>query len=101
MLQQVGLRNKLSIKPLEISGIWMKENVRLRTQFKTFAQTTFSIINIHQIANKTDVETIINGVCQNYGLSFSIDADFTEFLQLIVNERTNWFSEWDAILNIL
>ena len=100
-LQQVGLRNKLSIKPLEISGIWMKENVRLRTQFKTFAQTTFSIINIHQIANKTDVETIINGVCQNYGLSFSIDTDFTEFLQLIVNERTNWFSEWDAILNIL
>ena len=98
---QKGLRQKLTNPPLEMSGIWAKDDIKLRADFKIFAQTTFSITNIYQLADKNDVEAIINGVCQNYGLSFSIDADFAEFLQLIVNEKANWFPEWDNIIRIL
>ena len=96
-----GLNDKLLNKPLEIKGIWKPDLLKIQASFKNYLQSTFSIANIHQIANKHDVEAIINGVCQNYGLSFSIDPDFTDLLQLIVSEKTNWFSEWDNIIGIL
>ncbi len=100
-LLHTGLRKKLLNPPLEVSGIWEKNDIKLRTNFKVYAQSTLSVAHIHQLANKNDVEAIINGVCQNYGLSFSIDPDFTDLLQLIVKEKTNWFAEWDNIINIL
>ena len=96
-----GLNDKLLNKPLEIKGIWKPDLLKIQASFKNYLQSTFSIADIHQIANKDDVEVIINGVCQNYGLSFSIDPDFTDLLQLIVTEKTNWFPEWDNIIGIL
>jgi AAA15 family ATPase/GTPase len=99
-LHLTGLRNKMANPPLEISDIWEKQEIKLRSAFKNYAQSTFSISNIHQLAKKEDVETIINSICQNYGLSFSIETDFFDFLQLIVEERINWFAAWDNIINL-
>ena len=87
-------------KPLEIK-IGRTEDIGFRTDFKTYTQSALSINEVHQLANKEDVEAIINGICQNYGLSFTLDADFVDLLTLIVKEKTNWFSEWDNIINLL
>jgi AAA15 family ATPase/GTPase len=96
-----GLSKKLSNPPLSIVGIWDNSDLKIRATFKSYIESNLSILNIHQISNKNDVEAIINGVCQNYGLSFSIDPDFIDLLQLIVREKINWFSEWDNIIGIL
>ncbi len=96
---QNGLRKKLSNPPLKIE-LWRKDEFALRTDFKLYAQSVLSISNIHQLANKEDVEAIIHGICQNYGLSFSITDDFVELLTMIVQEKTNWFPAWDSILKL-
>jgi AAA15 family ATPase/GTPase len=95
-----GLRKKIANPPLEIDKIWESDDTKLRSALKNYAQSTFSISNIHQLAKKEDVEAIIHSICQDYELSFSMDTDFCDFLQLIVDERSNWFSEWDKIINL-
>jgi AAA15 family ATPase/GTPase len=96
---QNGLRKKLSNPPLKIE-LWRKDEFTLRTDFKLYAQSVLSISAIHQLANKDDVEAIIHGICQNYGLNFTIAGDFAELLTMIVQEKTNWFSAWDNLIKL-
>lgn len=96
---QNGLRKKLINPPLEIK-LWQTDEFGSRTTFKIYAQSVLSISAMHQLANKDDVEAIIHGICQNYGLSFSITEDFAELLTMIVQEKTNWFPEWDNIIKL-
>ncbi|MEO0042492.1 MAG: hypothetical protein RL329_1940 [Bacteroidota bacterium] len=95
-----GMRKKLYDSELQIK-LWSKDEFDLRTEFKSYAKSTLSMDTIHQLANKEDVEMIIQGICQNYGVTFNLADDFAVLLNMIVREKVDWFPVWDDIVKLL
>ncbi len=50
------------------------------------------------MANKNDVQAIINQVTKPYNIEFNIKQDFISLLNLV--DRSTWFNEWDFLTKL-
>jgi hypothetical protein len=55
-------------------------------------------LTFFKIIRKQEVENIINEVLQPYGITFDLEKDFINLLQMV--DKSTWFDAWDFLLRL-
>ncbi len=75
-----------------------EKDISLNTLFRRYLKTINDNREFYKMANKNDVQAIINQVTKPYNIEFNIEQDFISLLNLV--DRSTWFNEWDFLTKL-
>jgi AAA15 family ATPase/GTPase len=75
-----------------------ESDISLNTLFRRYLITINDNREFYKMANKNDVQAIINQVTKPYNIEFKIEQDFISLLNLV--DRSTWFEEWDFLTRL-
>lgn len=75
-----------------------EKDISLNTRFRRYLKTINDNREFYKMANKNDVQAIINQVTKPYNIEFNIEQDFISLLNLV--DRSTWFNEWDFLTKL-
>jgi AAA15 family ATPase/GTPase len=94
-----NVREQLSKRDFLNNQNPIKENdISLNTLFRRYLITINDNREFYKMANKNDVQAIINQVTKPYNIEFKIEQDFISLLNLV--DRSTWFEEWDFLTRL-
>jgi len=94
-----NVREQLSKRDFLNNQNPIKENdISLNTLFRRYLITINDNREFYKMANKNDVQAIINQVTKPYNIEFNIKQDFISLLNLV--DRSTWFNEWDFLTKL-
>ena len=94
-----NVREQLSKRDFLNNQNPIKENdISLNTLFRRYLITINDNREFYKMADKDDVEAIINQVTKAYNIEFNIEQDFISLLNLV--DRSTWFNEWDFLTKL-
>jgi len=73
-------------------------DLRLAGQIYDYCNEVIEKEEYFKLANKSDVENIINSSIKEYHHSINIETDFYEMIRLI--DKSTWYKEWDYLKEI-
>jgi AAA15 family ATPase/GTPase/5S rRNA maturation endonuclease (ribonuclease M5) len=94
-----NVREQLSKRDFLNNQNPIKENdISLNTLFRRYLITINDNREFYKMANKNDVQEIINQVTKPHNIEFNIEQDFISLLNLV--DRSTWFNEWDFLTKL-
>jgi AAA15 family ATPase/GTPase len=75
-----------------------ESDINLNTLFRRYLITINDNREFYKMANKNDVQEIINQVTKPHNIEFNIEQDFISLLNLV--DRSTWFNEWDFLTKL-
>jgi predicted glycosyl hydrolase (DUF1957 family) len=94
-----NVREQLSKRDFLNNQNPIKENdISLNTLFRRYLTTINDNREFYKMADKDDVEAIINQVTKPHNIEFNIEQDFISLLNLV--DRSTWFNEWDFLTKL-
>ena len=75
-----------------------EKDISLNTLFRRYLKTINDNREFYKMADKNDVQAIINQVTKPYNIEFNIEQDFISLLNLV--DRSTWFNEWDFLTKL-
>jgi predicted ATP-dependent endonuclease of OLD family len=73
-------------------------DVRLTVFYRDYLKKAINNQEFFKITRKQEVENIINEVLQPYGITFDLEKDFINLLQMV--DKSTWFEAWDFLLRL-
>jgi AAA15 family ATPase/GTPase len=97
--QYANVREQLSKRDfLNNQNPIRESDISLNTLFRRYLKTINDNREFYKMADKNDVQTIINQVTKPYNIEFNIEQDFISLLNLV--DRSTWFNEWDFLTKL-
>ncbi|TRU22460.1 MAG: hypothetical protein EWV81_18050 [Microcystis aeruginosa Ma_SC_T_19800800_S464] len=94
-----NVREQLSKRDFLNNQNPIRENdISLNTLFRRYLTTINDNREFYKMADKDDVQAIINQVTKPYNIEFNIKQDFISLLNLV--DRSTWFNEWDFLTKL-
>ena len=94
-----NVREQLSKRDFLNNQNPIKENdISLNTLFRRYLITINDNREFYKMANKNDVQAIINQVTKPHNIEFNIEQDFISLLNLV--DRSTWFNQWDFLTKL-
>jgi hypothetical protein len=94
-----NVREQLSKRDFLNNQNPIKENdISLNTLFRRYLITINDNREFYKMANKNDVQEIINQVTKPHNIEFNIEQDFISLLNLV--DRSTWFNQWDFLTKL-
>jgi len=94
-----NVREQLSKRDFLNNQNPIKENdISLNTLFRRYLITINNNREFYKMANKNDVQAIINQVISPHNIEFDIKQDFISLLNLV--DRSTWFNQWDFLTKL-
>ncbi|MCA2941328.1 MAG: AAA family ATPase [Microcystis sp. M113S1] len=75
-----------------------ESDINLNDLFRRYLITINDNREFYKMANKNDVQEIINQVTKPHNIEFNIEQDFISLLNLV--DRSTWFNEWDFLTKL-
>lgn len=75
-----------------------QNDIQLTNLVRRNLQDTLETANYYWLMQKSEVEIVIHGISQQYGVSFSCETDFIELIK-VVNKGT-WMNQWNFLNRI-
>ena len=75
-----------------------EKDISLNTLFRRYLKTINDNREFYKMADKNDVQAIINQVISPHNIAFNIEQDFISLLNLV--DRSTWFNEWDFLTKL-
>ncbi len=76
----------------------IEKEIDIQLILNNYYLSTLNKDNIHQLADKKDVEFLLNRIVAPYNILFSIETDFPKLLNEV--NKSMWFDEWDFLLKL-
>lgn len=100
-LLEKGAVKRLSLTP---NSYTMLDNVELRqlelkSHFQAYALEVNASERFYELANKEDVEAVLNLVLNKYGLTIDINKDFELLVPYL--DKSSWFEHWDFMKELV
>ena len=73
-------------------------DVQLTVFYRDYLKKAINNQDFFKITRKQEVENIINEVLQPYGITFDLEKDFINLLQMV--DKSTWFDPWDFLLRL-
>lgn len=97
--QYANVREQLSKRDfLNNQNPIRESDINLNHLFRRYLKTINDNREFYKMADKNDVQTIINQVTKPYNIEFNIEQDFISLLNLV--DRSTWFNEWDFLTKL-
>jgi hypothetical protein len=73
-------------------------DIQMTGFYKTYLNDAISNQEFFKITRKQEVTKIISEVLQPYGITFDLEEDFIDLLQMV--DKSTWFDAWDFLLEL-
>lgn len=73
-------------------------DIQMTGFYKTYLNNAISNQEFFKITRKQEVTKIINEVLQPYDITFDLEEDFIDLLQMV--DKSTWFDAWDFLLEL-
>jgi predicted ATPase len=73
-------------------------DIQLTVFYRDYLKKAINNQEFFKITRKEEVKNIINEVLQPYGITFGLEKDFINLLQMV--DKSTWFDAWDFLLGL-
>jgi hypothetical protein len=80
------------------SKIIQLNDVQLTVFYRDYLKKAINNQEFFKITRKPEVSKIINEALQPYDITFDLEEDFMDLLQMV--DKSTWFDAWDFLLGL-